>query len=556
MTLVDEPMVEGRTPGTPTDPPAPSIGTPPKAKHRPTRLWFRGAVAGLASGALGLAIGEVVAGVDHELLSPVIGVGNKAIDLVPVPVKTFAISTFGRNDKKALVIGMLVAIAVFAMVVGAGAIRRRWVGFVGLTLFGALGVAAAVEGRTGTAADAIPSLIATVVAMVALDLLTRVARGRQGAPSDNVETASPSDRSGAPQPDRRRFLSLTVATGAAAAGAAVLGRKLQSSTTAVADRARRVLPRPAKALAAAPAGVQAEGLGAITPFFTPNKGFYRIDTALVVPRIDASSWSLAVKGMVDKPLTFSYDELLKRTLVERDITLTCVSNEVGGQLMGNARWVGVPLRELLEEAGVKNGASQVVGRSTDGWTSGFPTAAVLDGRDALVALAMNGEPLPFAHGYPARLIVPGLYGYVSATKWLSSIELTTLADFDAYWVPRGYAKQAPIKMASRIDVPRGLATVAPGKTAVAGIAWAQRTGIAKVELQFDGGQWVEADLADEQSIDTWRQWHYAWDATPGRHEIAVRSTDKKGRLQIEERTAPLPSGATGWHSIIVLVSGS
>ena len=280
---------------------------------------------------------------------------------------------------------------------------------------------------------------------------------------------------------------------------------------------------------------------------------YRIDTALVVPKIDANSWKLTVKGMVGEERTYTYDDLLNRDLVERDITLTCVSNEVGGILMGTARWVGVPLRELLDEARADADATQIVGRSVDGWTSGFPVSAAMD-RDAIVALTMNGEPLPFRHGFPARLVVPGLYGYVSATKWLAEIELTTMEAFDSYWVPRGYAKEAPIKMASRIDVPRGLATIPAGPAAIAGVAWSQTVGIAKVELSIDSGEWFEADLAEAQSKDTWRQWSYKWDAPTGRHDIAVRATDANGKLQIEERTAPLPNGATGWHSIIVLVS--
>jgi hypothetical protein len=221
--------------------------------------------------------------------------------------------------------------------------------------------------------------------------------------------------------------------------------------------------------------------------------------------------------------------------------------------MGTARWVGVPLRELLDEARADEKATQIVGRSVDGWTSGFPVSAAMD-RDAIVALTMNGEPLPFSHGFPARLVVPGLYGYVSATKWLTEIELTTMEAFDSYWVPRGYSKEAPIKMASRIDVPRGLATIPAGPAAIAGVAWSQTVGISKVELSIDSGEWFEADLADAQSKDTWRQWSYKWDAPTGRHDIAVRATDANGKLQAEERTAPLPNGATGWHSIIVLVS--
>jgi DMSO/TMAO reductase YedYZ molybdopterin-dependent catalytic subunit len=256
--------------------------------------------------------------------------------------------------------------------------------------------------------------------------------------------------------------------------------------------------------------------------------------------------------MVDRRLSLSYQDLLERPLVEADITLTCVSNEVGGNLAGNARWLGLRLDDLLAEAGLHTNADQIVGRSVDGYTCGFPVAT-LDGRDALVALAMNGEPLPLEHGYPVRLIVPGLYGYVSATKWLTEIEITTFAAFDHYWVSRGFAALAPIKTFSRIDTPGPLAQIPAGPTAVAGVAWAQTRGIQRVEVRIDEGDWQEAELSEEVNNTTWRQWKVAWDAAPGRHSITCRATDGTGEVQTEERSRPAPDGATGWHSLVVLV---
>jgi DMSO/TMAO reductase YedYZ molybdopterin-dependent catalytic subunit len=516
-------------------------------------IW-RGALAGLISASVGLGAGELTAGLFKSLSSPIISVGDKAIDLVPVPLKNFAIRTFGTHDKQALLAGIGAAIVVFAAVVGIVATRRRMVGVAGLVAFGGLGAAAAVSGRTGTAGDAIPSTVAAAVAIGSLltliALLGRATRlPLEVARVHSQEVAPPRGAS----LNRRSFLIGSSSMAAAAAVFGGLGRSLQSASGAVASRARSLVAKPKVALPAAPTTISAEALKVANPFFTPNKDFYRIDTALVVPKIDSNSWKLSVKGMVGEERTYTYDELLGRNLIERDITLTCVSNEVGGILMGTARWVGVPLRELLDEARADSNATQIVGRSVDGWTSGFPVSAALD-RDAMVALAMNGEPLPFTHGFPARLVVPGLYGYVSATKWLTEIELTTMEAFDSYWVPRGYAKEAPIKLASRIDVPRGLASIPVGPAAIAGVAWSQTVGISKVELSIDSGDWFEANLATAQSKDTWRQWSYKWDAPAGRHDIAVRATDANGKLQIEERTAPLPNGATGWHSIIVLVS--
>lgn len=293
----------------------------------------------------------------------------------------------------------------------------------------------------------------------------------------------------------------------------------------------------------------------IKPFITSNADFYRIDTALTVPQVPADTWSLRIHGMVDQELTFTYDELFERELVEETITLTCVSNQIGGELLGTAVWGGVRLDDLLAEAGIQAGADQIVGRSIDGWTAGIPVAA-LDGRSALVAFSMNGEPLPLEHGFPARLIVPGLYGYVSATKWLTELELTTFDAFDQYWVPRGWDAQGPIKTQSRIDSPKALATVEPGPTMIGGTAWAQTTGIDMVEVRIDGGEWAVATLADELNDITWRQWSLEWDATPGQHTLTVRATDRSGFTQIEERSDPMPNGATGWHQTVVLVAGA
>ena len=554
--------------------------TPTATRRTPKKL---GSLAGLVAAAAGLASGELVSGFFNQLASPIIGVGNRIVDLVPVPVKDFAISTFGTHDKQALLIGIGVTIAIAALLIGALATIRLWIGIAGIALFGIVGAIAATTGRTGTPSDAIPSLVAGVVGAGAITLLLRrptsttSANTTAGGRSANGTTATRTDvqvvraamgrdpetssqpmptpgQSTSPALSRRNFLTLAGGLAVAAGVAGTVGRKLQSSTEAVAQRAKLLLPKARKPLAAIPAAVGITELAAVTPFITPNKDFYRIDTALVVPKVDVGSWKLTVDGMVNKTLSMNYEDILKRDLVERDITLTCVSNEVGGILMGNARWLGIPLKELLDEAGVKSGATQIVGHSVDGWTSGFPTAVLDQGKEAFLAIGMNGEPLPFQHGFPVRLVVPGLYGYVSATKWLTRIEMTTLEKVDAYWVPRGYAKEAPIKLASRIDVPRGLSTVPSGPTAIAGIAWAQTTGVAKVEVKIDDADWQEAELADEQSINTWRQWKLRWDATPGQHEITVRATDQNGKLQIEERKAPLPNGATGWHQTVVFVS--
>jgi DMSO/TMAO reductase YedYZ molybdopterin-dependent catalytic subunit len=528
---------------------------------------IRGIVSGLISALVALGVAELVAAISSSFRSPVIDVGNRVVDLVPVSVKNLAIEWFGTNDKTALLIGIAVILAVYAAVVGVVALRGHLrLGVAGIALFGVVGAYAALSGREERGFLAIlPSVIGAIAGSAALVVLARAAAHTAGdasvAASTIDATAEPAvaqSSDGADTgdrqegvPSRRAFLAAGAGLAAAGVAAGVAGRWLGERFSAVASRASVVLPRARRPLAPAPSSIEV-GTKGVTPFFTKNSDFYRIDTALQVPQVQVADWKLKVTGMVDTPIELTFEQLLARDLDEYDITLTCVSNEVGGQLMGTARWLGLRLDTLLKEAGVSPDADQVVGRSVDGYTCGFPTK-VLDGRNAMVAVGMNGEPLPLEHGFPARLIVPGLYGYVSATKWLTEIELTRFDRFDQYWVPRGYAVQAPIKPSSRIDTPRGLERIKPGRTAVGGVAWAQPVGITGVEVQVDDGPWQPARLADALNDVTWRQWTFPWDATSGQHTLTVRATDGTGAIQTADRSEPLPNGASGHHRIVVLV---
>ena len=352
--------------------------------------------------------------------------------------------------------------------------------------------------------------------------------------------------------DRRAFLKVAFAVGAVAAAGGVTSQAF-GGLAAAQSRADLKIPTPQSPAPALPAGANLDIPG-ITPHLTSNKSFYRVDTALRVPDIPIETFKLRIHGMVDKELELSFDDLLSRRLVERRITLTCVSNPVGGELMGNATWIGVPVRDLLEEAGVRDGADAVLSTSADDMTIGTPLQPLTDDRGALIAIAMNGEPLPLEHGFPVRMVVPGLYGYVSATKWLVDLEVSRFADFKAYWTTRGYSAEAPIKTSARIDVPRSFARVKAGKTPVAGVAWSQDRGIEKVEARVDGGSWNEAELATEDSVNTWRQWVWEWDATtPGNHKLEVRSTDSTGYTQTSRREPIAPNGSTGWDSVDVTV---
>ncbi|MFG3338406.1 molybdopterin-dependent oxidoreductase [Glycomyces sp. NPDC048151] len=487
-----------------------------------------GALAGIACAAVALAAAQLAAAAVAPGSAPVAAVGAVMVDAVPEPVKAFAIRTFGVHDKLVLFIGIGLALAAAAALVGVLARRRIAVGYTALALLGAAGAAAALSRPAGTAAWALPSLVGAAAGALTLGLLYRRPL-TAGAPGRAVD---------------RRGVLLALA-GAGVMGAA--GWRLGGTGEVETARGAVRLPEPVDA-GPAGEGLDVEGL---TSYLTPNAEFYRVDTALVLPRVLPDDYLLRVTGRVDRPLELSYRDLLDRDLVEREMTISCVSNEVGGTLAGNARWLGVPLSELLEEAGVQPGADQVVGRSHDGWTAGTPTSACTDGRDALVAIGMNGEPLPIEHGFPARMVVPGLYGYVSATKWLVEIELASFADFDPYWVRRDWAAEAPIKTFSRIDTPKPLKTIAAGRTAVAGVAWAQHRGIERVEVRVDEGPWADAELAPVIGPDTWRQWLWEWDAGPGRHKLEVRATDAEGDTQTAERATPFPDGATGWHSVVV-----
>ncbi|MEO5877430.1 MAG: molybdopterin-dependent oxidoreductase, partial [Streptosporangiaceae bacterium] len=415
---------------------------------------------------------------------------------------------------------------------GVAGARRLWFGLAGLAAFGLLGTAAALSRPDAGVLDALPSLIGAAAGTAALTVL--LSKGRDTAPG------------------RRGFLLASAgAVGVAGLGGG-LGRLLVSRRDVEAARRGVKLPQPASPARPIPAGADLRVAG-LSRFTTSNRDFYRVDTALVLPQVDPDDWMLRVHGMVDRPMELSFEDLLRRPMLERDITLTCVSNEVGGPYVGNARWLGASVRDLLREAGIQSGADQVLSRSADGWTAGSPVETLMDGRDALLAVAMNGEALPVAHGFPARLVVPGLYGYLSATKWVVDLKVTRFADAEGYWVKRGWADHAPIKTLSRIDVPKPLQQLRVGRNVIAGMAWAQTRGISAVEVRIDEGPWRTAELAPVPGTDTWRQWALEWMATAGSHTVEVRATDATGAVQPHKRVPPIPNGATGWHSVVVTV---
>jgi DMSO/TMAO reductase YedYZ molybdopterin-dependent catalytic subunit len=406
--------------------------------------------------------------------------------------------------------------------------HRAWLVWAAYGVFSAIGFAAALDRPDASAVSAFMILLISGLAGVGVHFLL-LHLLRRDAPS-------------APAADRRLFLGFVGGVAVAAAGSALWARSIVRQVAVSARNAIR-LPAPREPAPPVPAAASFDVPG-ITPIVTTNDDFYRIDTAFVTPRVDASDWSLSVRGFVRQPFSLGYDELVAMPLVERYVTLACVSNEVGGSLVGNAKWLGVPLADILDRARPTDQAEQVVGRSVDGFTAGFPIELAHDGRDALVAVGMNDEPLPFEHGFPARLVVEGVYGYVSATKWLSEIELTSW-DFDGFWIPRGWAKEGPIKTQSRIDVPRR-GEVPAGRTVVAGVAWAQNRGIERVEVRVDGGDWIECELAAPIGDGTWRQWRAVVDLDPGEHTIEARATDATGAPQSGEYRPPQPDGATGY----------
>ncbi len=529
------------------------VTTPPPTPlpHRATASRSADLAAFLAGGlaaGLAIAIGELMAGLIVGAPSLVIAIGDFIIENQPDWAKDVAVGLFGTNDKLALNASIVIGAVLIAGLLGVAG-RRSWnVPLIGFGIAGALGLLAALTRPLVSPLWAVITVVgAIVVALVALRLMLAAtspawATGPPPAPASDA----PVPAGGMPDWDRRRFLQVGggVAVGAVVLG--VLGRNLLTSRPA-GGLASAQLPSVAAPLPKVPAGASLDVEG-ISPIVVPNGDFYRIDTALISPRVDADTWTLTVKGMVDREVTLTYDDLRSMPLFEQYVTIACVSNEVGGRLVGNALWTGVDLRSVLDMAGVHPDADQIVGRSVDGFTTGFPTQWAMDpDRRPMIAIGMNGQPLPVDHGYPARLIIPGLYGYVSATKWLSEIELTTLEAFDAYWVPLGWAKEAPILTQSRIDTPRNGARLAAGAVVpIAGVAWAPDRGVSRVEVLVDDGQWQEAQLSDPLTDAAWVQWKLPW-TTPsdsGRHRIQVRATDGKGVVQ----TAEIDPATPRWRS--------
>ena len=582
-------------PQTEQEDPASSSPASAPAAEAPRRHY---ALLGLLAAGAALAASEVIAGLFLSAPSLILTIGQRFIDITPPALKDWAISVFGTADKAVFIAGMAVVVLILGALLGMLSKRRPWPAAAGFAVFGAAGY---VIGLTDPLAEAGPTLLAAVTAAAvgaaAMWALRSLLPGAAAASAGQAESAlevqppPPSDfRS------RRAFLASSGAAAALAVGAAAFGRFLTNrARTVVTGREQVTLPTasasPASTAAAStaddaaapttaaetaaegavssaaapettaaaappvstvpdPAPSQIADIPGVSPLVTPNESFYVIDTALSIPQVDLDTWTLTFRGRADNPFSLTYDELLAMPMVERYITLCCVSNEVGGSLVGNAKWLGVPLRNLVEQAGVWPEGDQVVGRSVEGFTVGFPTSAVFDGREALVAVGMNGEPLPLRHGFPARLVVSGLYGYVSATKWLSEVEFAGWDDFDAYWIPRGWSKVGPIKTQSRIDTPRS-GNIPVGNNFIAGVAWAQNRGVEGVEVQVDDGPWMEAALPEELTIDTWRQWHLEYDFPPGPHTVSVRASDSSGETQTAERTGARPDGATGYHTIRV-----
>jgi DMSO/TMAO reductase YedYZ molybdopterin-dependent catalytic subunit len=498
------------------------------------------AAYGVLATLVGLAAAHLVAALTVPAASPVLAVGSTVIDLTPTPLKEWAIRQFGAADKAVLVGAVIAVVLLLAAVAGVVAARRETVGLlVVVGLAGVAGVLAVLRPGAGPL-DVVPALVAAVVAATSLWWLHRL---------DVRSSLEPT--SGAAGPTRRGVVLATGGLAAAAVATGALGRWVGSYRLGGTDVA---LPAPADPAPPFPAGLEGAYDG-ITPLRTPTRDFYRVDTRLTVPAVDVDAWTLTIDGDVDREVTLSFDDLASMRTVERDITLTCVSNEVGGPYVGGARWLGVPLADVLARAGIDStGADQILSTDVDGMTISTPLGVALDGRDAMIAIGMNGRPLPREHGFPARMVVPGLYGFVSACKWISRMTLTTYDAERAYWTERDWATDAPVKLSSRIDTPRPLSDSAPGTVVIGGIAWAQGVGIDTVEVRIDGGAWRPATLGPQVSDDYWRQWYVEWDAEPGRHFIACRATNKDGDVQSDARTTPFPEGSSGLQEIALTIT--
>ncbi|MGB3730424.1 molybdopterin-dependent oxidoreductase [Microbacterium sp.] len=527
----------------------------------------RAGAAGIASALLGAGAGELAAALAAPTSSPFAVVGGVLVDAAPAWAKDTAIAWFGTSDKTALLVGIGIVLLVVAALAGIAEARWRRAGVVA---FAALGLIVGILSLTRSDAGLLawlPSVLAGVIAAIALRSLLGLVRTPYPS-AGRFPRMSVSERADPPAslpvsegradavdgPTRRRFLTWTVGTAAVGVALAIAGTLARAGSTAVtAAREAIRLPKPATPAPAIPASASLDVAG-ISPLITPAADFYRIDTALVVPTVDPASWRLRIHGLVAHEVTLTWDELLALPLVESAATLSCVSNEVGGDLVGNAVWLGYPIRELLKRAVPQADADMVLSTSVDGFTAGTPLQALTDERAALLAVGMNGAPLPLEHGFPVRMVVPGLYGYVSATKWVTELEVTRFDRARAYWTDRGWSERGPIKLQSRIDVPRPGRDVPAGDSVIAGVAWQPATGIAGVEVQVDDGDWQRAELATAISDDTWVQWRLPWPARAGQHSIRCRAIGGDGTTQTDAVAPPAPDGASGWHTISVRVS--
>jgi len=530
--------------------------------ERAPRWGLLAALAGVVAAAVFLAAAELVALLLGGAGSPLVAVGGAAIDLAPRPVKDLMVTLFGTGDKAALFVLMAVLLAAITSGAGMLEFRRRPLGAL---VFGIGGVIAlvAVMTRSGSGSfDGAPTVVGVLAAIVVLQAANRrLRRWRDALARTAVPAAFPAASGTGSAPavpssvavERRAFLVWTVAAGAAAVVVGTGARIVDAAHTAAAAARRAIRLPPAATKEAVPAGASLDVAG-ITPYVTSNADFYRIDTALRVPSVDPASWTLRIHGAVDHEVEITWEELLALPLEEHMATLSCVSNEVGGDLIGNALWLGYPIRKLLERAAPHAGADMVLSRSVDGFTAGTPLDVLQDdGTDALLAVGMNGEPLPAEHGFPVRMVVPGLFGYVSATKWVTEMEVTRFADAQGYWTPRGWSARGPVKLESRIDTPADGATVAVGASVpIAGVAWEPHRGVRAVQVRIgEDAPWQDAELADSVSADTWRQWVYRWTATEGTHSVQVRAIDTDGVAQTSVIRPPAPNGATGWHTVTV-----